>query len=376
MTMKNRFMMSAIWVVVIPVFSIILIGVVMLTWFFVSDPAHTAYIFNRADALTDPVFVKLLLIWAALSVLIAIICSAAVVFHLSATLLSPLKGLRKAADNIRSGNFEFEIMTSRYEELNELCTAFESMRKRLSEMDLIQKEYEKERSLLIANISHDLRTPITSIKGYTQGIMEGVADTPEKVKRYLSTIYQKAEILEDLAGSMSDFSKYEMKRIHYDFKAQDIVKFVSGFAEECRLDLEGVDLKCTVPDQSIIVLLDIPKMRRVLSNIVGNAVKYKKEDSEICQIQISLEYMQEGVCISIADNGIGISEEYIKKVFESHFRVDPSRTNQVTGQGLGLSIAKQIVEGHKGKIWITSKANVGTTIYIYLPLHKDELEAK
>lgn len=369
MTIKNRFVMSAIWVVLIPLISILIIGGVLLTCFLFTNPARTAYIFDLTLALNDPVFVKLVLVWTALSIAIAIISSTAVVFQLSATLQRPLKELRRAADNIRAGNLDFEIMTSKYEELNELCTAFESMRKRLREMDSMQKEYEQERSLLIANISHDLRTPITSIKGYTQGIIEGVADTPEKVQKYLSTIYQKAEMLEELAEGMSEFSKYEMKRIHYDFKICDIITFVNDFAEECRFDLEGVELNCSVPEQSLTVLLDAPKMRRVLSNIVGNSVKYKKEDSSL--IQISLENMPNGVCITIADNGTGIKQDDIKKVFETHFRGDPSRTNQVYGQGLGLSIAKQIVEAHKGKIWIASKLQEGTTVYIYLPLHKD-----
>lgn len=376
MTIKNRFVMSGVWVILIPLIGIVITGAILTTWFLVSKAGRTMYIFDWTAAAADPEFQKLVLISAAVSVAIAIISSTAVVFRLSSTLMSPLGELKEAADKIRSGNLDFEIMTSKYEEVNELCTAFESMRKRLKDMDQIQREYEKERNLLIANISHDLRTPITSIKGYAQGLMDDVADTPEKRDKYITTIYQKAEILEELAHSMNEYSQYEMKRIQYDLKPGDVTKLLRDFADECRLDLEsdGIELLCKIPDKEYIVMLDIVKMRRVLANIVGNAVKYKKNDSST--VQINLESMQSegkeagGVCITIADNGMGISKDDIKRVFDSHFRGDPSRTSQVKGQGLGLSIAKQIIEAHRGKIWITSKAEEGTSVYIYLPLNQ------
>lgn len=368
MTIKKRFVMSGIWVILIPLVSIVMIGAILATWLFVSDPSLTIYIFDWDIIAANPNVQKLTFIWAVVSVAIAIISSTAVVFRLSSTLLSPLDNLKQAADKISSGNLDFEILTSKYEELNELCTAFEAMRKRLQEMDLIQREYEEERNLLVANISHDLRTPITSIKGYAQGIIEGIADTPEKRNKYITTIYQKAEILEELAASMNEYSQYEMKRVQYDLNPRDIAAFIRNFTDECRLDLEsdGIALICKIPDKEFIVMLDAVKMRRVLSNIVGNAVKYKNIDSST--LQISLENMQGGVCITVADNGMGISVDDIKRVFDSHFRGDPSRTSQAKGQGLGLSIAKQIVEAHKGKIWITSKAEEGTSVYVYLPL--------
>jgi len=366
-TIRNRFVMSGIWVILLPLIAVIITAAILLTWFFVSDPVRTGYLFDLEKVAKDPIFPKLTIIWAVVSVIIVIICCSAVVFHLSGTLLRPLRELKQAADRIRTGDLNFEIMTSKYQELNELCTAFESMRKRLKEMELIQKEYERERSLLIANISHDLRTPITSIKGYAQGIMDGVADTPEKRVRYITTIYHKAETLEELANSMQEFSQYEMHRIHYDFLTMDVTAFLRSFAEEYLLDLEadGVTLEYRVPDKKHMVIMDAAKMRRVLSNVIGNAVKYKKKDSAV--IQISMESMHGGVCITISDNGMGINEVDIRNVFDSHFRGDPSRTSQVKGQGLGLSISKQIVESHKGKIWITSKEDVGTTVYIYLP---------
>jgi len=377
MTIKKRFVMSGVWVILIPLIGIVLTGAILMAWFFVSKPAQTVYIFDWHVMAANPDFQMLVLIWAVVSVVIAMISSTAVVFRLAGTLLRPLDDLKRAADKISLGHLDFEIMTSKYKELNELCTAFDSMRKRLQEMDLIQREYEKERNFLIANISHDLRTPITSIKGYAQGIIEGVADTPEKRSKYITTIYQKAETLEELAVSMNEYSQYEMKRIQYDLKPRDITALIRDFADECRLDLEsdGIELICRIPETKIIVMLDAMKMRRVLSNIVGNAVKYKKSGSST--LQINLEKMQrgvgdgdgDGVCITIADNGIGISAEDIKRVFDSHFRGDPSRTSQVKGQGLGLSIAKQIVAAHKGKIWITSKAEEGTSVYIYIPLH-------
>lgn len=368
MTIKRRFLMSGIWVFLIPVIGVIITAAVLMTWYFVSDPARMMYMFGGGEILFDPMFRTLIIIWAVISVIITIISSICVVARLSDALLEPLGELKKAADNIKSGELDFEIMTSKYEELNELCTAFESMRKRLQEMALIQEDYERERSQLIANISHDLRTPITSIKGYAQGIMENVADTPEKKERYVVTIYQKALILEELAMSMSEFAKYEMRRIHYDFQVSDIAAFTRDVAQECSLDLEadGIKIYYSLPEKKLPVLLDKGKMHRVFANVVSNAVKYKRDDSSL--LQLNMEEMQDGICISIADNGMGIDKDDVRRVFEGHFRGDPSRTSRVKGQGLGLSIAKQIVEAHKGKIWLKSEAEAGPCVYIYLPL--------
>lgn len=369
MTIKNRFVLSGIWMLAVPIGVILLGGMGLLIWFFASSSSHIAYLFeNFWGILDDPEFQKGALVWSVSSVFIILAAVVAAFIQLSASVLKPIGDLKQAANNIKDGMLDFEIMTARYDELNELCMAFDAMRKRLQEVELLQKEYENERSMLIANISHDLRTPITSIKGYVEGIMDDVADTPEKKREYLRTIYQKAEILEALVESMSEFSAFEMKRVHYEFKYEDIAPLLRDFAEDYRLDLEseGIELRCAVPEKPAVVMLDWNKMLRVLSNVVGNAVKYKKDGGGI--LEISLDERGGGVYLVITDNGRGIRADDIKRVFESHFRGDLSRTSQVEGHGLGLSIAKQIVETHRGKIWLQSAENVGTSVFIYLPL--------
>jgi len=363
-------MTSGIWMLVVPIAVIFLIGLVILTRFFVSNPSYAVYIVENKDwgLLTgDPQFLQWIVLWALTSVAVMIVSGVATVLYLLNALSKPVRELKKAADSIKAGRLDFEVMTSDFEDLNGLCTAFESMRKRLQEADLVQKKYERERKLLIANISHDLRTPISSIQGYAQGILDGVADTPERRREYLATICQKAAVLAELAESMGEFSAYEMKRVPYEFQVLDLVPVLRGFVEESRLDLEseGIGLTCTIPEGPLMVLLDQAKLRRVLSNVVGNAIKYRKPGP--CTLEIDLEAQQGGVCITVTDNGKGIGPEDIRRVFESHFRGDPSRTSQVKGQGLGLSIAKQIVESHKGKLWLKSEENVGTTVFIYLP---------
>lgn len=365
--------MSGMWLFVTPIIAIIVVGVVLIAWYYVVSAVGGSNYTRGENLLADPLFVRLILIWAVSSVVITLVSSILVVMYLSKTLLMPLGELKKAADRIKAGELDFEIMTSRYEELNELCTAFESMRKRLQEMALIQGEYERERSELIANISHDLRTPITSIKGYAQGIMENVADTEEKRAKYVSTIYQKALALEELTNSMSDYAKYEMKRVTYDFQVTGLSDFLREFLDEYSLDLQdnGVEIFCDIPPDEMLVRLDKGKMRRVLANIISNAIKYRRGD--LCTLQIRLDTLERGFCLSVADNGMGINSKDINRVFEGHFRGDVSRTSQVKGQGLGLSIAKQIVQAHKGKIWLKSEPDVGTDIHIYLP-GQDDME--
>lgn len=375
MSIKNKFFVSGIMMIIVPILVIFLTGIGFFTWFFIARPecANLLFIdrhFDQEMIISDPLFFRVVCLWAVVSVVVIMISSIFIISFQTGILLKSLSDLKNCADNIKTGNLDFEVMTSPYEEINKVCIAFEEMRKRLKEMNLIQLEYEKERNMLIANVSHDLRTPITSIKGYVEGIMDGIAATPEKREEYLHTIYLKAETLEALVKSMNEFSAYEMQRVRYNFQFMDIVPVLSSFMEGYRLDLEaeGMLLHSQIPQKELIVMLDEEKFCRVLANIVGNAVKYRKSGESV--LEVTLEEWNDGVCVVISDDGKGISGQDIPKVFESHFRADPSRNSQIQGHGLGLSIAKQIVEAHKGKIWLRSEQDVGTTIYIYLPLRK------
>ena len=221
--------------------------------------------------------------------------------------------------------------------------------------------------MLLANISHDLKTPVTSIKGYVEGIRDGVADTPEKMNRYLDTIYAKAETIDDMVNNLSMFSKLELSRMTFDFEMGDINAFLRGLAEDYRLDIEknGVELVNKIPQEKAVVKIDYEKMSRVFSNIIDNAVKYRSDNKPV--LEITTFTRDKGVYVCISDNGIGIEEKELKNVLEGFYRVDSSRS--IKGSGLGLGIVKQIVEKHGGKIWLKSEGlGKGTTAIIYLPI--------
>ena len=277
-----------------------------------------------------------------------------------------INDLARAADYIRADNLDFEVMGSEYDEIDTLCNNFDMMRKELKRARKREKYMKKERNMLLANISHDLKTPITSIKGYVEGIQDGIADTPEKMKRYLDTIHTKAEVIDDLVNNLSVFSKLELSRLIFEFKEGDINLFMRDFVDDYRLDLEknGINLETDIPTDEVIVRMDYEKMSRVFSNLIDNAVKYRSEDNPT--LSVSTMCSDGGVYVNISDNGIGIDENELKNVFDGFYRVDSSRS--IKGSGLGLGIAKQIVEKHGGKIWLKSDGlGKGTTAVVFLP---------
>ena len=226
--------------------------------------------------------------------------------------------------------------------------------------------------MLLANLSHDLKTPVTSIKGYIEGIRDGIADTPEKQKKYLDTIYSKAVMIDDMVNNLSVFSKLELSKLKFEFEKGDINAFVNRIFEEYRLDLEKNNMELSVDTENtpVTVRIDYEKMRRVFANIISNSIKYKKDGRG--KLEVKSHLGDGGVYITVTDDGIGIKKEELKSVFDEFYRVDAARSMNIKGSGLGLGIAKQIVENHGGKIWLKSDGEgLGTTAVIYLPQCED-----
>ena len=247
------------------------------------------------------------------------------------------------------------------------------MRIQLKESHKIQKQYEDNRKELIAHISHDLKTPITSIKGYIEGIRDGVADTPEKRVRYIQTIYTKAVDMDHLIDELFLFSKLDLGKVPFEFERIDIKDYLTDYFEELSFDLrkQNVDLNFQFTPNGIYhVLADREKFKRVLANIINNSLKYMDKDKK--ELKITLHSTDENVEISISDNGPGIPDESIPFIFNQFYRAEQSRNKLTGGSGLGLSIAKMIIEEHNGEIKLESTLLVGTKITIYLPHHMSE----
>mgnify|MGYP000156758971 FL=1 len=232
--------------------------------------------------------------------------------------------------------------------------------------------YDKENKELISNISHDLKTPITAIKGYVEGIMDGVADTPEKMDRYIKTIYNKANEMDLLINELTFYSKIDTNRIPYNFTTISAKQYFGDCAEDLFMELEakGVQFRYrNYLETDSKVIVDPEQLRRVISNIVGNSVKYM--DKSDPSITMDLKDVGDFVQIELGDNGKGIAAKDLPNIFDRFYRTDASRNSSKGGSGIGLSIVKKIVEEHGGKIWATSEEGVGTTMYFVIRKYQE-----
>jgi histidine kinase len=303
-----------------------------------------------------------------LCLLILIATNGLLSYFVSKSIIKPINQLKKAAHFIKTGDLEHSITAVRNDEIGQLTQAFEEMRIQLKESHEIQKQYEDNRKELIAHISHDLKTPITSIKGYIEGIRDGVADTPEKRTRYIQTIYTKAVDMDHLIDELFLFSKLDLGKIPFEFERIDIKDYLTDYFEELSFDLrkQNVDLHFQfAPQGQYLVLADREKFKRVLANIINNSLKYMDKVKK--ELIIIMQSSDENVEISITDNGPGIPEESIPFIFNQFYRAEQSRNKLTGGSGLGLSIAKMIIEEHNGVIELESTLTVGTKITICLP---------
>ncbi len=287
-----------------------------------------------------------------------------------------LDKLKKATDKIKRGNLDYKVEKHLNDEIGEVSEAFEKMRLRLKSSIEIQNKYEMNRKRLISNISHDLRTPIMSIKGYVEGIRDGIADTPEKMNKYLNTIHEKAKDMEGMIEELFLFSNLDLKKEEFNFRNVDIIEFLQYCIEDLSFDLKKVDgcIRLRTDKKSILVKVDPQKLKRVILNIINNSIKYKRNIQ--LEIDIFVRNIEDKVIIQIKDNGKGISEENLSYIFERFYRGDKCRNSSIKGSGLGLAISKQIIKKHGGKIWVESQKDKGTSIYFALNVIKEEMRSE
>ena len=284
----------------------------------------------------------------------------------------PLVKLKKATQNIKEGNLDFVLEVEGKDEFSQLCQDFEEMRKRLKESTEEKILMDKENKELISNISHDLKTPITAVKGYVEGIMDGVADTPEKMDRYVRTIYNKTNEMDHLINELTFYSKIDTNRIPYTFSKLNVEDYFSDCAEELGLEMEtrGIELVyANYVEKGVQVIADGEQIRRVIHNIVSNAIKYMEKPRGI--IQLRVKDVGDFIQVEIEDNGKGIAAKDLPYIFDRFYRTDVSRNSSKGGSGIGLSIVKKIMEDHGGKVWATSRLGIGTIMYFVLRKYQE-----
>ena len=301
---------------------------------------------------------------AVVTVLILVFTSLGLSLWIYRGVIGPLGQLKKATQNIKDGNLDFTVEPCGVAEINDLCEDFEEMRIRLKETAEEKVEFDKENKELISNI--------TAVKGYVEGIMDGVANTPEKMDRYIRTIYNKANEMDRLINELTFYSKIDTNRIPYTFSKIHIADYFDDCVEELNLELDAQHVDLTYfnyLEDDPVVIADAEQIKRVINNIVSNSIKYMDKSHKV--INIRLRDVGDFVQVEIEDNGKGIATKDLTKIFDRFYRTDASRNSTRGGSGIGLSIVKKILEDHGGKVWATSKEGVGTTMYFVLRKYQE-----
>lgn len=291
---------------------------------------------------------------------------------ISKGMFRPINELNIAMGKIKEGNFDYMLSTDNKGEIGELYRNYEDMRLRLKENAEEQEQQEKQNRELISNISHDLKTPITAIKGYVEGVLDGVADTPEKREKYLRTVYNKANDMDRLINELTIYSGIDNNRIPYNFHRISVADYFDDCVEEVGLDLESRGIKLSyvnLVEPGTIIIADPEQLKKVVNNIISNSVKYMDKPKGAIEIRILDEV--DSVRVEIQDNGKGIATKDLPRIFERFYRTDASRNSMQGGSGIGLSIVKKIIEDHGGYIWATSKEGEGTCIHFVIRKYRE-----
>ncbi|MEK5268500.1 MULTISPECIES: sensor histidine kinase [Heyndrickxia] len=322
MSIKKRLIFSNIGMVVIPIIGILLVEIILGYFLFV--------VFNGNPHGTDlTLFISFRFIAMAL---ILVVTNGLLTYYVSKSILIPIKKLSIAAKKISEGDLEYSVESNKRDELGELCNTFEGMRLKLKEAKDAQIQYEQNRQELIASISHDLKTPLTSIKGYIKGIQDGVANTPEKLERYLNIIYKTANDMDGLIDELFLYSKLDLHRLPFHYEEVDLYPFFADFVDELAFNLEKEQGTVTLianKNDSYIVKADRDKLKRAVTNIIQNSLKYMGKSDK--KIQVLLLSKSNEVIVEIKDNGIGIRKEDMPHIFESFYRIDTSRNSSTGG---------------------------------------------
>jgi signal transduction histidine kinase len=288
---------------------------------------------------------------------------------LSRSIARPLERLRSAVGEISKGNLNYTVIEEGDVEIRQVLQALELLRVKLDEFVRTQIRYDDNRKMLISSISHDLKTPITSIKGYVEGILDGVAQTSEKKESYLRTVYAKAVLLDNMIDDLLFYSKLDLNQIPFHLEPTDITRYMQDCVDDSEPEMARSGIAMTLENRLMypcMAMMDRERMRRVFLNLFDNARKYMDKDDG--RIQVILRETPETVIVEVSDNGSGIPREDLPMVFDRFYRSDAARST-AQGSGLGLAIAREIVEGHGGRIWVVSQESVGTQFMIALSKH-------
>ncbi|GFZ29902.1 two-component sensor histidine kinase [Clostridium zeae] len=306
-----------------------------------------------------------------LPVILGIFISTAIVvvrsLYFSRRILTPLKEISSSTKGIIAGNYDLEVIRT-YEkqigenEVGDLTYSFELMRDELKAKQIREEVLKKSQQELISCISHDLKTPISTIKAYSEGLRDGIARTPKAQEDYVNIIIGKTDLLIEMINELLEYSNAELNQLDINMKEVYFYDYFIPVMKEFEIYVKqkNIDFSFEVNIMDMLVSIDKRRITEVLYNLVENSIKYMRDGSG--SIVIEAERQNEKVLIKVKDNGIGISPDDIPYVFDKFYRAEKSRSSSIPGSGLGLSICKYIIEEHGGEIYCISRHNKGCEI--------------
>lgn len=292
--------------------------------------------------------------------LIALALSLILAFALSRWVADPLQKVVAAARNYPAQDAQ-PVEPRGPREVQDLTRAFNSMVARVHASQRSQRDF-------VANVSHELKTPLTSIQGFAQALLDDTADTPEARKQAAQVIYDEATRMHRMALDLLDLARLESGTADLEMSDVDMRSLLQNVVEKFapQADKAGVMLRVDVPNGLPAIIGDGDRLGQAFSNLVDNALKFTPSNGRVL---LSAQEAGAGIEVSVADTGSGVPNEALPRLFDRFYQADPSRAGGGhRGAGLGLAIAKEIVEAHGGKIGVRSQVGIGTTFTIHLPL--------
>jgi histidine kinase len=300
-----------------------------------------------------------------IAALAAVVAAVVVSIFVSRQVVTPIREMMIASQYIAAGHYDERVTVpgdlskDELDELSQLALSFNQMAEKLEQVETMRRQ-------LIGDVSHELRTPLTAIKGSMEGLIDGIL--PENDETYMG-IYREADRLQRLVDDLQELSRVEAGAYDLDIHPVDVQSLAKEVVNRLERQFQEKDVKLEylVPDDLPHILADKDRIGQVLLNLVGNALQYTPSGGTV---QISVAQFDDQIQIAVIDDGIGIPAEHLENLFTRFFRVDKSRSRVGGGSGIGLTIAKYLVEAHGGKIWVESAGSgLGSTVTFSLPIN-------
>lgn len=339
--------------------SMILFSTFFMLYIFVTfriDLIQTESIINRPHILLS------------LLIIVLVVFFMAIILLINKYIFLPISQMKKAAEQIRSGNLNYPIEANGNNEVAEFCREFDKMRLRLKETIHETHEVDKRRKQLIASITHDLRTPLTAIKGYVEALQDGIITDPETQATYLQTINDKTDLLNHLIDDLSVYCKQDSGEFTLNFERVHTGKMLNNYLDHkvTEFSISNTRLILKKPFIATYILADPYRFIQILDNLLGNAKKYAHS-----LVEVSTEVKNYHLLIHIYDDGEGIPQDLLQNIFDPYFMVNKQKDQrEKRGSGLGLAIVKQLSEAHGGNISVESILGKGTKFTLDIPLDR------